>query len=341
MSRSIAAQIAARPPGRTRRSRSLALPLSRRKVRWVGVALALVAVLGGGWLWLRNSSWVAVERVDITGVRGADAGPIEAALKGAARRESTLNVNMAALRAAVAPFRVVRAVSVKTSFPHGMSIAVSEQLPVAALSEGGARTAVAANGVVLGPSLLSSSLAAIAAPGPAPLGGRVQNATVRAQLAVLGAAPQVLLGWVEKVVEGKEGLTVEMHGGLQLYFGDATRPHAKWLAAARVLADSASAGAAYVDVRAPERPASGTVAPSSGGGEASASTAAQSAGTSAASGVGASTSAVIAHALAEAVTGGPAAAAAPAAPAAGQSAPTGTTNAGGENLGEESASTSG
>lgn len=265
MSRSIAAQIAAHPPKRLRRSGSFALPLPRRTTRWVGVALALVGVLGGGWLWLRNSSWVAVERVDITGVHGADAGAIDAALKGAARRESTLDVNTAALRAAVAPFRVVRAVSVKTSFPHGMSIAVSEQLPVAALSEGGVHTAVAADGVVLGPSLLSSSLAAIAAPGPAPRSGRVQDATVRAELAVLGAAPQVLLGWVEKVVEGKEGLTVEMHGGLQLYFGDATRPHAKWLAAARVLADSASAGAAYVDVRAPERPASGTVAPSGGG----------------------------------------------------------------------------
>ncbi len=340
MSRSIAAQIAAHPPKRLRRSGSFALSLSRRTVRRVGIALAIIAVLGGGWLWLRNSPWVAVERVNITGVQGVNAGPIRAALKGAAMRESTLNVNTAALRAAVAPFRVVRAVSVKTSFPHGMSIAVSEQLPVAALSEGGAHTAVAADGVVLGPSLLSPSLAAIAAPGPAPRSGRVQNATVRAELTVLGAAPQVLLGWVEKVFEGKEGLTVQTHGGLQLYFGDATRPHAKWLAAARVLADSASAGAAYVDVRAPERPASGTVAPS-GGGEASSSAAAQGAGASAVSGGGANTSAVIAKALAEAVTGGPTAAAAPAAPAAGQGASAGTASAGGENTGEESGSTSG
>jgi cell division protein FtsQ len=340
VSRSIAAQIAAHPPKHLSRGRSLALPFSRRKARLVGVALAIVAVLGGAWLWLRSSPWVAVERVDITGVQSVDAGPIEAALKGAAIRESTLDANTAALRAAVAPFPVVRAVSVKTSFPHGMSIAVSEQLPVAALSEGGVRTAVAADGVVLGPSLLSPSLAALAASGPAPRSGRVQNATVRGELAVLGAAPQVLLGWVEKVFAGKEGLTVEMHGGLQLYFGDATRPHAKWLAVARVLADSASGGAAYVDVRAPERPASGTTAPS-GGGEANASAAAQGAGASAASGDGANTTAVIAHALAEAVTGGPTAAAAPAAPPAGQSAPAGTTNAGGEEPGESSGSTSG
>ncbi|HEY4812622.1 MAG TPA: hypothetical protein VIH71_16355, partial [Solirubrobacteraceae bacterium] len=42
-----------------------------------------------------------------------------------------------------------------------------------------------------------------------------------------------------------------------VYFGDATRPHAKWLSLARVLADSSSAGASYVDVRVPGHPAAG------------------------------------------------------------------------------------
>ena len=41
------------------------------------------------------------------------------------------------------------------------------------------------------------------------------------------------------------------------YFGDAGAPHAKWLALARVLADPSSAGASYVDVRLPDRPAAG------------------------------------------------------------------------------------
>ena len=34
-----------------------------------------------------------------------------------------------------------------------------------------------------------------------------------------------------------------MHSGLLAYFGDATRPHAKWLSLARVLADPGAAGA--------------------------------------------------------------------------------------------------
>ena len=45
-----------------------------------------------------------------------------------------------------------------------------------------------------------------------------------------------------------------MRNGLLVYFGDATRPHAKWLSLARVLADPSSAGASYVDVRLPVAP---------------------------------------------------------------------------------------
>jgi hypothetical protein len=75
---------------------------------------------------------------------------------------------------------------------------------------------------------------------------------------VLGAAPATLLGWVQRVFMGPEGLTATMRDGLAIYFGNATRPHAKWLAAARVLADSSSAGASYLDVRLPERPAAGS-----------------------------------------------------------------------------------
>jgi cell division protein FtsQ len=39
--------------------------------------------------------------------------------------------------------------------------------------------------------------------------------------------------------------------------GSTERPRAKWAAAARVLSDSSSEGATYIDVRLPERPAAG------------------------------------------------------------------------------------
>ena len=77
------------------------------------------------------------------------------------------------------------------------------------------------------------------------------------ELTVLGAAPAALAGSAERAYGGAKGLTLVMHSGLRVYFGDASRPHAKWASLARVLADPGSAGASYVDVRVPERPAAG------------------------------------------------------------------------------------
>lgn len=220
-------------------------------------ALIAVPVLGGGWLWLRQSSFVSVRRVQIVGVRGPEAQAVGAALTRAAHRMSTLDVNTAALRAAVAPLLVVRAVRATASFPHGLRIEVSEQLPVASLAAAGVRTAVAADGVVLGPALLSGSLPSVSGSvAPAP-GRRVRAASLLAALAVLGAAPAPLAVHVERVFTGAEGLTMVMRNGLLVYFGDASRPHAKWLSLVRVLADPSSAGASYVDVRLPSRPAAG------------------------------------------------------------------------------------
>jgi cell division protein FtsQ len=306
--------VARAPIGRLTRPVSFALPRGAT-ARRLGIALAVLVLLGGGWLLLRKSPLVSVEHVQIAGVQGVDAGPIDAALRGAARGMSTLNVNVAALRAAVAPFQVVRDLSVSTSFPHGLRIHVVEQLPVAVLSVGGVRTAVAADGVVLG-STLSDLLASERVPLPAialaagssaladlrSVGGHVENATACAELSVLGAAPRVLLGWVSKVFIGPEGLTVSMRNGVLIYFGDATRPRAKWLSAARVLADPSSAGATYVDVRAPERPAAGTTAVGGLAGD-------TTAGQTSASATDA-TSAALANVLAEAISGGSGAASA-------------------------------
>jgi cell division protein FtsQ len=230
----------------------------RRRLR-ILLLCALLALppLLGGWLWLRSSSLVSVQRVRISGVRGPDAEAIEAALAGAARHMTTLDIHAATLRAAVAPFRVVRELQTTSSFPHGLDIRVVEQLPVAVLTVGGQRTAVAADGVVLGPTLLSSSLPTLTGAFEPSAGQHVRSPSLLAALTVLGAAPAPLMKVVARVFWGSEGLTVVMRNGLLSYFGDATRPHAKWLALASVLVDPSSAGASYVDVRLPERPAAG------------------------------------------------------------------------------------
>jgi hypothetical protein len=49
-------------------------------------------------------------------------------------------------------------------------------------------------------------------------------------------------------------LTIHLHRGPKLIFGNDALPHAKWDAAAAVLADPSSRGASYIDLRLPSRP---------------------------------------------------------------------------------------
>ncbi len=227
----------------------------RTRVLLAGLAVAL-CLFAVGWLWLRHSSLFSASHVRIEGVGGPQAVAIDGALLEAAHRMSTLDVNTAALRAAVAPFGVVGDVRATASFPHSLRIEVIERLPVAALTSSGSRTAVAADGVVLGPGLLHGSLPTVAVAQLPPTGRRVPGA-MQGALTVLGAAPPPLRVHVLAVAKGARGLTVTMRNGLIVYFGDATRAHAKWLALAAVLADPTAAGAGYVDVRVPARPAAG------------------------------------------------------------------------------------
>jgi cell division protein FtsQ len=233
------------------------LSSNRLALRATVVLLLALPLLGGGWLWLRGSSLVAVEHVRITGVHGPEAIEIRAALEDSAKRMTTMDFNAGALRSALASYPIVAGVQVRTSFPHTVSISVSERPPVAALVSAGQRTAVAADGTVLGPALSSSSLPSVSGSiEPAP-GVRLSEPAALAAVTVLGAAPAPLARFVTRVYEGNEGLTVAMRNGLLVYFGNDTRPHAKWLSLARVLVSPSSAGALYIDVRLPERPAAG------------------------------------------------------------------------------------
>jgi cell division protein FtsQ len=260
----------------------------------------MLPLLGAGWLWLRGSSLVAVEHVHISGVQGPEAIEIRGALEEAAKRMTTLDFNHSALRAAVASYPVVGAFHVRTSPPHSVSISVSERQPVAALLSSGQRSAVAADGTVLGPGLLSASLPSVSGSiEPAP-GARLSETAALAAVTVLGAAPAALARFVTRVYEGGEGLTVAMRSGLLVYFGNDTRPHAKWLSLARVLVSPSSAGALYIDVRLPERPAAGFSTTSASG----ASSTAASAQTTVQADTADPTTAALAASLESAVGGG-------------------------------------
>ncbi len=208
------------------------------------IALLLCAtLLAGGYLALRKSSFVAVSKVQVSGVSGPDAHAVESALVSAAQRMSTLDVNTGALLAAVSAYPVVSEVHAYPRFPHGLRIVVSEQLPVAAVTVGGVRTALAADGAVLGTGLLSPALPAVGGDYLSSE-GRVSSSGLLAALSLLSAEPAPLARLTSKLYTGPYGLTAEMRGGLLVYLGDASRPHAKWISLERVLLDPKSSGGA-------------------------------------------------------------------------------------------------
>jgi cell division protein FtsQ len=239
-----------RPGARKRR-------LGRRARRALLATVALGLLLAGAWIWFRDSPLVAVQQVTVSGQSGADAGQISAALESAARTMSTLDVQLGRLRRAVAPYPVVKDIRVTTQFPHGMHIEVIEHVAVGAIDAGGQKVAVAPDGTVMHDVAVSPSLPTIPV-SVAPTGTRVTSGPAAAAIKLLSAAPAQLLPKISQVTTvAPHGLVVQIRGGPSVYFGDDTQLEQKWIAASEVLGDPGSAGAVYIDVTDPQRPAAG------------------------------------------------------------------------------------
>ena len=227
----------------------------RRLLALVGVLLLLAAV---HFAWFRDSSFVAVERVEVTGLVTEDAARIRARLVHAAQQQSTLHVDEEALIRALPAGAAVADLRVSTDFPHGMRIEVVQHPPVAVLVAPGRRVAVAADGSLL-KGVRTSNVPSIVV-GALPGRGQLGRGRALRLVGVASAAPVALRSRIERIrqLPGK-GLIAFMQSGPQVILGDARALNTKWAAAAAVLADEASRGAAYVDVRIPERPVAGGV----------------------------------------------------------------------------------
>jgi cell division protein FtsQ len=219
-------------------------------------ALALIALLIAGFVWLRDSQLVAVKHVSVSGLSGPEAAGVTAQLESAARDMTTLHVRTDQLRSVVAPYPIVKDLRVSSDFPNTLKIMVIENTPVAAIVAGGEKTPVAADGRLLrgaGERQLPT-VPVSAVPG----GDHVVDPVARQAVVALAAAPAALRKRVLRASSTKHGgLTLVLQDGPDLRFGGADRLDAKWAAATAVLADKGSAGATYLDLRYPERAAAG------------------------------------------------------------------------------------
>lgn len=239
------------------------MPFPGVKARRAVVALLAAGMLTASWMWFRDSSFVRVQDVFITGLESGDAAKIRSALRSAALDMSTLHVREDALRASVAAYPSVAGMSVDADFPRRLTIEVVEHKPVALVEMDGRRIPAVASGLLLrGVRAAESGLPRVKVRRSTG-SGRLTDPHAVASLRVLAAAPAPLVPRLLRTRSGRRGLVVEMREGPDLIFGTAARAPAKWAAAARVLADQTAAGAVYLDVRVPERVAAGGVAPAS------------------------------------------------------------------------------
>jgi cell division protein FtsQ len=235
----------------------VALRLPRITAGRVTIVVMLCGLVIGGWLWLRDSSFVAIRQVRIIGASGPDAHRIRSALDDAARSMTTLHVREDALRAAISPYPAVKDITVSTHFPHGLTIRVIEELPVALVAINGSHVPVAADGTLLRDTAAPAGLPTIPLALP-PGGTRISDGPAWLALQVIAAAPDALRSKIGRVLRTRaHGLEVLLSSGPAIWFGDGTQLAAKWAAAASVLADPTSAGARYIDVWVPQRPSAG------------------------------------------------------------------------------------
>lgn len=251
---------AAKPSRRraTPRTRgSIRLPLTSWRARLILVAILAGALAITYFVWFRHSSFVAVEDIKVAGVSSADRDRVTAALTDAADGMTTLDVDATRLASAVSGFPTVASVSADPSFPHGLTIHVTERKPVLLADDGQRDVAVAAGGSLLpgvdadGLSLPTLDVEDL------PESGRLAGEALE-EARVIGAAPAPLRPLIEGATTTDDyGIVVTVQGGIDLRFGAASKSGAKWAAAAAVLADPKVTTLEYVDVQVPSRPAIG------------------------------------------------------------------------------------
>lgn len=265
-----------------RRRRSRRRPRPRPPVRLLDWRLAVAAVvivlviLGGGFLWLRSSSLVAVRQVRVTGLSGPGAGPIRSALTSEARTMTTLDLDVGALLRSVSSYRYVRSLRVSTHFPHGVTIDVHEDVPLATISLGGRTVTVTGTGELVPRGVRPSGplpSVPLGSPGSRaggqaggagdPAGGaeRITAPGALAALHVLAAAPYRFLPHIKSAKRtAAHGVVVQLRDGPWVYFGARDKAAAKWTAVLALLAARGSnsvAGAQYLDVSDPRSPSVG------------------------------------------------------------------------------------
>lgn len=262
-----------KPKPKTNRPRQVAPAARKRKsprgpvAVWgtrIALTLLLVAAVGAAYnFWFRDSSFVAIEKVQVSGLEGGQQAEVEAALTAAAAKMTTLRMQPEVLDDAVEGFVTVQSISVETEFPNTLKVEVEQRHPaVLAVVGGGPKVPVSADGLLMpaAPVGEKTKLPKLRL-ALAPQGDRLSGDDL-ARAKVLAATPAPLVPLIERSAFDKSyGVVIELRGDIPIRFGDFKDAKSKWASASAVLADPRVTTLTYLDVRVPERPAVGGAVP--------------------------------------------------------------------------------
>jgi cell division protein FtsQ len=224
--------------------------------RLIAAVIVLVVLYAGYMFWFRDLSWFAIHDVKIDGATTSQP-EIRSAVERAAGDMTTLHIKDGELRDAVARFPTVASVRANTSFPHGLTVTVTERLPVAFVRIDGQETAVSGDGYLLaGADFDAKALPRI--DGAVAHGARLDG-DAAAQAAILGATPAPLRDKVTGSTWDDQagGVVVDLKNGPEVIFGDGSQAQDKWDAAVAVLSSPEHGSPGYVNVVVPDKPVAG------------------------------------------------------------------------------------
>jgi cell division protein FtsQ len=190
-------------------------------------------------------------------VSSADGDKVTAALTDAAKGMSTLDVQASKLASAVSGFPTVASVTADPSFPHGLTVHVTERTPALIVSDGHNEIAAAGDGSLLPGADTNGSDLPLVHVDSIPSAGRLGGEPLQ-EVHVVAAAPSPLRPLITAVAMTRDyGIDLSVKPGIELRFGTAGNSSAKWAAVSAILADPSVTSLRYMDVRVPSRPAIG------------------------------------------------------------------------------------
>ncbi len=216
---------------------------ARRRGRIVLVLLVVTVLFG-----LSRSPLVDVDHIEVSGAQRTDAGALRSALR-IDRGRPLVSVDEAAAAARLRDLPWVDTATVSTRWPGTVRVRITEREAVAVAGSGDGTVLVDATGRVLGPAGDDPGLPRVSKGAGQP--GSLLEGDPRRLTAVVAALPAALLSEVAEVTESGGVIDLELHDGIEVRLGEATRVRTKGEAVLALLDQADRASIATIDVTVP------------------------------------------------------------------------------------------